>query len=84
MECKPEVIAEISTSDLIDELTRRCKPAVFIGTKEEGGDDGGKNTFWASEGDPDCCAALCRQLEIKITRDKTVKDIKAMMEDPGI
>ena len=66
-------IKDLPTPELINELTARCNPAIFIGTKNEGGDDGGRNTFWHSRGRPAVCYGLCHEMAFTILTDQARK-----------
>ena len=62
-------IKDASTQELMNELLGRCNPAIFIGTKNEGGDDGGRNTFWHSRGHPAVCYGLCHEMAFTISEE---------------
>lgn len=76
---QPALLDSVSTSDLIDELVRRCKPAVFIGTRT---DDAGEHfTFYQIAGHPHACYALCQEMAFKIQLSETRKEVKNELED---
>lgn len=63
-------IKDASTQELLDELLARCSPAIFIGCKNEGGDDDGPNTFWHIRGNPANCYGLCHELAFTILTEQ--------------
>ena len=67
------IIKDASAQDLMEELLSRCNPAVFIGSKNEGGDDGGRNTFWHSRGHPAVCYGLCHEMAFTIQQEQANK-----------
>ena len=63
-------IAEISTSDLIDELMSRCSPCIFIGKRTEEYDDGSKDTnWWSYLGNLHSCYGLAQELASRIQEE---------------
>jgi len=63
-------IAEIPTSDLIEELLARCTPAIFIGKRTEEYDDGAKDTSWYHyRGDLHTCYGLSQELASRIQEE---------------
>ena len=69
----PMTIRDASTQELMEALLSRCNPAIFIGTKNEGGDDGGRNTFWHSRGHPAVCYGLCHELAFVLLANQAKK-----------
>jgi hypothetical protein len=64
------------TADLIDELCRRCVPAIFIGTKIDGeGKDVGFKTFFNYRGNLDTCRGLCHELDCILEREMIRQEI---------
>lgn len=70
----PENLKLISTEDLIDEVMERCSPAVFIGTKNEGGLDGGWKSFMRWQGNNATCYGLCHELAFSIMSKEEEND----------
>lgn len=68
-----ERLADITTVELIDELTGRMETAVFIGTKPL---EDGMNTFWESYGRDDFCYGLCAQMMFKLKERMTERVMK--------
>ena len=58
---------QISTTELIDELSDRCAPMIFIGTKQE--DGGVPSVFWRWQGHDASCYALCHQMSYYIQKN---------------
>jgi len=70
-----KAIDSISTGELIDELLKRCAPACFIGTKNEGGQ--GWQSFYNVKGDAAACYGLLHELAFNIQ----MRSIENMMGD---
>ncbi len=73
-------LATIPTLDLIDELTDRCSPSVFIGYKDEGAGSG-VNTYHAIRGEESVCYGLCHQMAFKIQRAETRRVVREELEE---
>jgi hypothetical protein len=56
----------VATSDLLAELLERCNPAVFIGTRYEGGLDAGWKTIAKWQGSQATCFGLCHEVAFMI------------------
>lgn len=72
-------IDQISTTELIDELSKRCSPMIFIGHKQEEG--GAPASFWQWSGSNACCYALCHQMSYLIQQDMVYCETKEAIED---
>ncbi len=59
-------IQEIPTAKLIDELGSRFVVFCFIGTKNEGNDDGGDNCYYHHTGNLHICYGKCHELAVRI------------------
>ena len=66
-------LADISTVDLIDELSRRCSPSIIMGYKNE---EDGPHTFFEYEGEPAVCYGLCHQLSFNIQKDMIQNELR--------
>ena len=66
------------TDDLLDEVLKRCSPAVFIGTKY---DESGKGSVWKSiikySGNLCTCYGLCSEAGITIHQELIRREIEA-------
>ena len=58
-------IDSITTTELIDELAKRCQVMCFIGYKDEGS----VLTFYRYSGNAATCFGLCHELAFNIQRD---------------
>lgn len=67
-----ERLSDISTSDLIDELTNRCAPSIIMGYKNE---EDGQHTFFEYGGNPAVCYGLCHQLAFSIQKDMITQQL---------
>ena len=67
----------VSTLDLIAELCQRCSPAIFMGSKNEGKDEEGINTFYHYSGNMHNCIGLCHNLASVIQ----IEEIQRIIED---
>lgn len=65
----------ISTDELAAELTERCKPAIFIGTKREGNRE--DVDFYSLNGNMEVCYGLCHQLALKIQKHEIKKIVES-------
>lgn len=83
MAIENETLKFAATEDLIKELVGRCKPAIFIGTKNEGGDDEGNMNFWEVNGRLECCYGLCHELAMTIQREIMKKELDAQRGEDG-
>ncbi len=72
----------IPTQDLIDELLRRCRPAVFIGTKydTESGQGSWKN-FQSWQGNLDTCRGMCHEMDAVLQREMIRQELNDECED---
>lgn len=69
----------IPTYDLIKELTARCAPACFIGTRYDGdGDERNWKSFEWYHGDPHTCRGLLKELDSKIEKQIRINDLKEL------
>lgn len=64
----------VSTQDLLDELLERCSPAVFIGTKYEGGYDAGWKSISKWQGNAATCFGLCHEAAFAIEHPNEDED----------
>ncbi len=71
-----EILLEIPTKDLIEEIMRRCNPAIFIGERIEEYPDGkSEKTVWYEWfGNDHTCYALCHHLS-SLIQSKIHEDI---------
>ena len=72
-------IETIPTEALIEELLKRCSPAVFIGTRNEGKHEGLVN-FWEAKGNPATCYGLCHELAFSIQKNMIQEEIKELFD----
>lgn len=70
---EPRVIDTITTEELITELTKRCCPAVFIGTRNEGVIEGGNTNFFEATGNKATCYGMCHELAF-IIQQKMIQE----------
>lgn len=72
---KTNILYEVSTADLIDELMDRCNTGIFIGTRNEGGIDG--DTSWYEfKGDLGHCYGLCHHMIFNLLKElKNQEDV---------
>ncbi len=61
----PTLLGTIPTARLIDELTMRCAPAIFMGHKDEGYGKG-PIVFFRYSGRESVCYSLCQALAFEI------------------
>jgi len=66
-------IKDLPTPELINELTARCNPAIFMGSKNESMDDNGRMTFFEYKGHPAVCYGLCHEMAFTILTDQARK-----------
>lgn len=57
-----KTIDTFSTEDLLNEILNRCKPAIFVGYKHEGGQEG-LVSFYHYRGNPHACRGMCKELD---------------------
>ncbi len=67
----------LPTAALLDELMKRCSPAVFIGTKYDGeGDDRSWKNFNHCQGNLETCRGLCLELDSMLERKMVREEIE--------
>lgn len=76
----PNDLSSFPTGMLIEELTKRCTPAVFIGTKYEA-DDKGWESFTKHVGRIETCQGLCREMDAELERLKIRQEIQGVLRD---
>lgn len=67
----------IPTQSLIDELCKRCSPAVFIGTKY---DESGEEKSWKSyskwQGNLETCRGLLHEMDATLQREMIRQELQ--------